>query len=135
VKFWTQTKTIAPPLSQSRLKFFFTPLVLVCISISAFSADERPKDGFVPDAETAIKIATAVWGRIYSHLVSLSRKSLFVRILRMACGRLKVHFRRTLSAALPMLRSQKLMAQSYVCFTPNRFLKNVMPLILARLRG
>jgi hypothetical protein len=61
VKFWTQTKTIALPPSQSRLKFFFTPLVLVCISISAFSADERPKNGF-PDAEAAIRIATAVWG-------------------------------------------------------------------------
>jgi hypothetical protein len=135
VKFWTQTKTIALSPSLSRLKFFFTPLVLVCISISAFSADERPKDGFVPDAETAIKIATAVWGRIYNHLVSLSRKSLLVRILRMACGRSKVHFRTTLSVVLPLLRSQKLMAESYACFTTNRFPKNVTPLILGSLCG
>jgi NTF2 fold immunity protein len=48
------------------VKYFFSPLVLLRICSSAFSADERPKDGFVPDAETAIKIATAVWARIYS---------------------------------------------------------------------
>ena len=36
---------------------------IACVVIAA--SDAKPKDGFVPDAATAIKIALAVWEPIY----------------------------------------------------------------------
>jgi hypothetical protein len=48
------------------VKTFLALLLLQVASVAVAPAEEKPKDGFVPDAATAIKIAVAVWERIYS---------------------------------------------------------------------
>jgi len=40
-------------------------LVVVAVAFAAETVTFKPKDGFVPDAKTAIKIAIAVWEPIY----------------------------------------------------------------------
>jgi hypothetical protein len=42
-----------------------TALLLVSVAHAVGTAAEKPKDGFVPDESTAIKIAVAVWEPIY----------------------------------------------------------------------
>lgn len=47
---------------------FFIILCFIVVDISAIDKDEQyntPKDGYVPDKETAISIAVAVWKPIY----------------------------------------------------------------------
>src|SRR5260221_13978879 len=44
-------------------------------------AGGRPKDGFVPDAKTAIKIAVAVWGPVYGAKKSVGEKPFRARLL------------------------------------------------------
>jgi len=47
------------------MKFrIITCVVLLTVSISA-TAQYKPKNGFVPDAATAIKVAVAIWGPIF----------------------------------------------------------------------
>ncbi len=41
---------------------------------TATHASEAPKDDYVPDAETAIKIAVAVWSRMYGEGVIAEQK-------------------------------------------------------------
>jgi hypothetical protein len=47
------------------MKFrIISSVVLLGVCISA-TAQYKPKDGFVPDAATAIKVAVAIWGPIF----------------------------------------------------------------------
>ena len=39
--------------------------ILASVVVALAQASTPPKDGYVPDADTAIKIAVAVWSRIY----------------------------------------------------------------------
>ena len=49
----------------------YCSVALLCIAIYAFNnlktkyVDYKPKDGYVPDEQTAIKIAEAIWFPIY----------------------------------------------------------------------
>jgi hypothetical protein len=51
---------------QSKISKLTAGVVLFSLlACSSPHATDLPKDGFVPDAKTAIKIAVAVWGPIY----------------------------------------------------------------------
>jgi hypothetical protein len=49
----------------STLRTFRIAVVLLLATWANATAQYKPKDGFVPDAATAIKIAVAVWGPIF----------------------------------------------------------------------
>jgi len=59
-----------------------TPLIVAAtglIVLAAFAAEDpkpsyKPKDGYVPDAKTAIKIAVAVWEPIYGEKLIANEK-------------------------------------------------------------
>ena len=60
-----------------RLNWFllYTMLTLILFAMPAFSAEAPyiPKEGFVPNEETAIKIAEAVWLPIYGKTIYKER--------------------------------------------------------------
>jgi hypothetical protein len=65
--------------SKMRIKISFLLCVILCITGGIFaqipsSVSERPKAGFVPDKETAIAIAQAVWTPIYGKKTILKER-------------------------------------------------------------
>ncbi|HZE56593.1 MAG TPA: NTF2 fold immunity protein [Chthoniobacterales bacterium] len=51
-------------------------IAVMCFLVSRAFAQEKmpPKDGYVPDADTAIKIAVVVWTRIYGEKTIAAQK-------------------------------------------------------------
>ena|SRR5947207_2631430 len=47
------------------MKYYLALLVIQLIAASGAFSQYKPKDGFVPNADTAIAIAVAVWSPIY----------------------------------------------------------------------
>jgi hypothetical protein len=57
------------------LAAFFAAVVFLAV------AAPKPKDGFVPDAKTAIKIAVAVWEPIYGEVAIAKEKPYRAKLL------------------------------------------------------
>jgi hypothetical protein len=60
-------------MNRNKTKFFSAAVLILCLAVSVLIAcaeeeqkhNYKPEEGYVPDAETAIKIAVAVWIPIY----------------------------------------------------------------------
>jgi hypothetical protein len=49
-----------------RVRHLYTAAIMYLLVVGDFTYSKSPpKDGYVPDADTAIKIAVVVWSRIY----------------------------------------------------------------------
>ena len=60
-------------------KFILIPIFGAVVLLA--STQTKPKDGFVPDADTAIKIAVAVWTPIYGTNTLANEKPYRARLL------------------------------------------------------
>jgi hypothetical protein len=80
--------------------------------ICARAAEEKPKDGFVRDAATAIKIAVAVWEPLYG-ANQIAQEKPYRAYLKGDVWVVTARCRRTRSVELRKQRSQRKMVVSY----------------------
>ena len=58
-----------------RIRHLCLIAVMCCLVARAFAQEKMPpKDGYVPDSDTAIKIAVVVWTRIYGEKTIAAQK-------------------------------------------------------------